>query len=260
MKKLMGNAGRGQAGFTLVELIVVIAILGVLTALAVPALTIYLSNSKHRAYDGDRKQVQTAVKSYFSDMSNPSFLGIGQYPILGVDRSGDTLIRADHDHDTDDPDNHLHHDKDHGNPEEADHHTIITEDLKDLGNPLGGTQGGSPEWIDDGSGIRDALEEELLDDDAKSVNEPGWHVVIVNREGTDYIVDSRDYFIDFDKLVAGGYLEEVPKSASTDNMPSASISSYTGSYSWYVDANGRVESLLLFFPESDQTGFQDAYP
>ena len=35
---------------------------------------------------------------------------------------------------------------------------------------------------------------------------------------------------------------------------------YEGSYSWYVDPDGKVKSLYFFFPESDSTGFQTAYP
>jgi hypothetical protein len=35
---------------------------------------------------------------------------------------------------------------------------------------------------------------------------------------------------------------------------------YDGSYSWYVNKEGKVQSLYYFFPEPDQTGFQSAYP
>ena len=78
----------------------------------------------------------------------------------------------------------------------------------------------------------------------------------VNREGTNYITDSRDYFIDFTKLVDEGLLEKAPTSASMDNVGG----SETGSYSWYVDKSGRVKSLPFFYPVSDQTGYQAVYP
>ena len=35
---------------------------------------------------------------------------------------------------------------------------------------------------------------------------------------------------------------------------------YTGSYSWYMDGEGRVKSLFFFFPDDDKTGFHMAYP
>ena len=138
-----------------------------------------------------------------------------------------------------------------------------------------GTQGGNPKWIDDGDGIRNGEGDELLDNDAASLNKPGWHVDVVTREGVQYTVDSRDYFIDFERLAAKSLLDQVPASASTDNRPQdppgpfgpdgsplgpSTLGLYNGSYSWYVDRHGKVQSLSFFFPEPDKTGFQTAYP
>ena len=257
MSKLMRHTRRDQGGFTLVELVVVIAILGVMAAIAVPMVNNFLSGSKEQAYIADTSTIQAAVNAYFSSPSNARFLGRRQYPIFGTDRTEGTLILADHDHEDDHPDNHDHHDQDHGPSNLSHHHTRISEDLTELGNPLGGTKGGSPKWTDDGNGIREESEEELLDNDDASVANPGWHVATVTREGATYIVDSRDYFIDFEKLVTDdGLLEKVPTSAS----PDTGGGSESGSYSWYVDTKGRVRSLLFFFPEIDQTGYQAVYP
>ncbi|MCI0779999.1 MAG: type II secretion system protein [Chloroflexi bacterium] len=258
MNRLMRHTRKDQGGFTLVELVVVIAILGVMAAIAVPMVNNFLSSSKEQAYIADTATIQAAVNAYFSSPSNARFLGRRQYPIFGADRTGGTLILADHDHDADHQDIHDHHEQDHSPSTSPPHdHTRISEDLTELGNPLGGTKGGIPKWTDDGNGIRDATEEELLDNDDDSVDSAGWHVATVTREGATYIVDSRDYFIDFEKLVTDdGLLEKVPTSAS----PDTGGGSESGSYSWYVDTKGRVRSLLFFFPEIDQTGYQAVYP
>ena len=86
------------------------------------------------------------------------------------------------------------------------------------GNVLGGTQGGSPEWVDNQNGIRDEPDEEVLNDEDDNT-QPGWQVAILTRQGTEYLVDSRDYFINFEILVSEEYLESVPSSASPDNVP-----------------------------------------
>ena len=241
----------------------VIAILGVLSAIAIPVIGLYLGQSKERAYNADRERIQQAVDAFFSENSNIDFVGKPQYPILGMDRTQLGFIRAHTDHDTE-ADKHEHHDEGH---EPADSfsnrdHTIIGEaPAEGLGNPRGGTQGGNPRWTDDGNGIRDPDEEELLDDDAVSQDKPGWHVARVTRGLAIYIVDTRNYFIDFDKVVAMRLLDQVPSSASPDNKPDGSSTGiYDGSYSWYVDPDGKVKSLFFFLPASDSTGFQTAYP
>ena len=255
MKKSVRHIKQAQQGFTLIELVVVIAILGVMAAIAVPMVNNFLASSKEQAWIADRATIQASVDAYFSSPSNVRFLGRRQYPIFGADRTDDVFIRADHDHDSDHPENHEHHDQDH-NKKNPHHHINLKEDLTDLGNPLGGTQGGNPKWIDDGNGIRDASEEELLDNDPKSLDYPGWHVATITRESTEYIVDSRDYFIDFNKLVTAGLLDGVPASASIDDGGGTA----DGSYSWYINPTGRVESIYTFFPEATETGYQDAYP
>ena len=227
-----GRQGKGEQGFTLVELIVVISILGVLSSLALPTISPFLGRSKDRAYNADLERVQLAVDAYYSDPGNDRFLGKRQYPILATLKSDGAFVQPDNDN--------------------AGQTTSIT------GNPLGGTQGGAPKWIDDDNGIRDNDEEALNDEDDEDVT--GWHVATVDREGTDYLADSRDYFVDFDALVAKGFLTQVPESASPDNKAPGSTNAYNGSYSWYVNEFGVVETVLFFFPESQNTGFLDAYP
>ena len=214
------------------ELIVVIAILGVLTAIAVPTVTTFLGSSKERAYEADLERIQVSADAYLSDPSNTRFQGKRQYPTLAALKTGGTNVQPDADADA--------------------------ETLTITGNPKGGTEGGSPKWIDDANGVRDATEEDLNDEDDTTLSD--WHVAAITVQGTSYIVDSRDYFVDFDALVTAGYLEKVPESASPDNKKSGSTNTYDGSYSWYVDSSGQVKSIYYFFPESDKTGYQEAYP
>ena len=73
-----------------------------------------------------------------------------------------------------------------------------------MGNPVLGTQGGEPYWTDDANGIRDTGEDVLLDANVSfgDLGAGGWYVGKIAVQGTEYAVDSRDYFIDFDALVS----------------------------------------------------------
>ena len=220
---------KGQVGFTLVELVVVIAILGVLAAITVPMVNNFLGSSKAQAYNLERERIQDAVNQYRLSATSARFLGERQYPIHGGLKIRGEFVQPD-ENDTAD--------------------TVVVS-----GNVLGGTQGGKPKWVDNGNGIRDEPGEEVLNDEDDSA-QPGWQVVTLVRQGSDYLVDSRDYFINFEILVSEGYLEAVPSSASPDNVPHGSNRTLIGPYSWFVNGKGIVDSLLFSFPTTDNIGFQ----
>jgi prepilin-type N-terminal cleavage/methylation domain-containing protein len=219
MRKLF----KAQRGFTLIELVIVIAILGVLAAITVPMITNYLEGAKERAYDADKERIQAAVDAYYSSPDNAKWKGKRQYPIWGQDADGtDVAITA------------------------CTNPTDVDADADDGLNPDRGTLGGTPGWNDnDNSGYRDTGEDWNCDTETKGTKI--------------YRFSTGNFIIKMDELVTEGYLPDVPDSASADNSTTG-----TGSYTWYVKSDGRVESLYHELPydgATPQTGFQDGvYP
>ena len=252
-----------ERGFTLVEMVTVVAIMGVMAAVAVPMVNSQLSKSREASYDQDQALIQTAVDSYFTAGDNVGHQGQRQFPILGA-RSGTTGLNLQTGLSRENETANAWDDA--GTPTTGsvtitgvDGESVDLKEPTPL-NPLRGTQGGEPKWMDNGDSSRNT--EDHLNAEADSLLETasGWYVVKVSSLGADFAVDSRDFFIDFTALVTAGLLQAVPDSASADNGGGSS----SGSYSWYVKATGAVESAFFHFPTNgtdiDGTAPEDPDP
>jgi len=58
---------RNQKGFTLIELMIVIAIIGILAAIAIPQFSKYRAKSYNTASVSDTKNIKTDLEAYYSE-------------------------------------------------------------------------------------------------------------------------------------------------------------------------------------------------
>ena len=287
-------------GFTLIELIVVIAILGILIAIAVPTIRGFLESSREQAYEADRRVIQLAVDAYYYSPRNERFNNDRQFPIMGKryqDPAKDDrgfaetharlqLEKCEGD-DADDPISFVYEDKYDEQPPPP--------------HPVLGTRGGTPVWTEGTGANHDDVRNDPSQDmhllycppksepqgDSETSDEDSddradhWLAVAVTTQGAEcnpdgqagcIVINSRDYIIDFCDVVWKGFIEEIPRSASadhdhdclghgvseTDETPRPDVQ--RGSYTWFVDVNGKVQSLYYFLPTADRTGFRDVYP
>jgi type IV pilus assembly protein PilA len=87
---------RNEKGFTLIELMIVIAIIGILAAIAIPQFSAYRARSYNAAAMSDVRNMMTACEAYFVDWDAyptgvPSvvFSNYGYVPSAGVTVTAD---------------------------------------------------------------------------------------------------------------------------------------------------------------------------
>lgn len=75
---------KGQKGFTLIEIIIVLAVIGVLAAIVVPNVQGFLGQGKQRSWAADRDILQAAVDAWRTDIENRAG---GQWPTIGAQQA-----------------------------------------------------------------------------------------------------------------------------------------------------------------------------
>ena len=97
MKRLYNTIAKilkRERGFTLVEMVTVVAIMGVMAAVAVPMVNSQLGKTREKSYLQDIAMIQTAVDSFFTAADNLRFEGQRQFPIIGSSESAVVTTRG----------------------------------------------------------------------------------------------------------------------------------------------------------------------
>ncbi|NVM22470.1 MAG: prepilin-type N-terminal cleavage/methylation domain-containing protein [Desulfobacterales bacterium] len=82
---------RNEKGFTLIELMIVIAIIGILAAIAIPNFIQYRKRAYNSAANADSKNLYTAAQAYYTDYPTGA-PGLADLVAYGFRQSKDVVI------------------------------------------------------------------------------------------------------------------------------------------------------------------------
>ena len=84
----------GRAGFSLIELVIVIAILGILAAVAIPKFIDFTGDAKSAACKGSLGVVRSAIANYYGWTATPSGGSSATWPTLAQLTDGSTVLQT----------------------------------------------------------------------------------------------------------------------------------------------------------------------
>lgn len=85
---------RNEEGFTLVELLIVVAIIAILAAIAIPQFTKYRLRSYKTEIDSDAKNAYTAAQAYLTDNPGETVSGVADLLLGGYTPSENISVTS----------------------------------------------------------------------------------------------------------------------------------------------------------------------